>query len=194
MRSVIVFSMLSLATVATAVAPVPRKAPEFQFNFADGSHTLLSQYRGKVVMIEFLHTTCPHCQETSKQFSKLYTEFGSQGFQPIGVAWNEMSKMLVPDFIKNNGVNFPVAYSDRDTVMSYIGASVMERVMVPQMMWIDRKGMIRAQTVPAADTDQQLRTEAFWREEIKKLLAEDAGGASKNASHTTSAVHKSKGA
>ena len=41
----------------------------------------------------------------------------------MGVAFNDMAGMLVPDFIKNNGVTFPVGFSPREQVMSYLGLS-----------------------------------------------------------------------
>ena len=43
-----------------------RKAPELAFNIPGQGPKLLSQYRGKVVALEFIFTTCPHCQAASK--------------------------------------------------------------------------------------------------------------------------------
>jgi hypothetical protein len=47
-----------------------------------------------------------------------------------------------------------------------------QRSVVPQMMWIDRKGMVRAQT-PAAG-DMSMLTETYYRQTIATLLAEPA--------------------
>ncbi len=164
--------------------PVPRHAPEFVLNYTDGTQRLLSSYRGKVVMIEFLHTTCPHCQHASQVFSKLYTEFGAKGFQPIGVAWNDMAKMLVPDFIKTFKVNYPIAYADRDSALDFLQYSPMMRSVVPQIVWIDRKGTIRSQTQPV-EGDEKLRQESYWREMVQTLTAETDTTA-KRAVHTAS--------
>src|ERR1700730_17885598 len=88
-----------LISALQAEAPaVLRKAPEFVLNFPAGEQKLLSNYRGKVVALLFVHTTCPHCQQDSRVFSKLYSEYGSRGFQPIDVAWNDMANILVGDF------------------------------------------------------------------------------------------------
>jgi peroxiredoxin len=151
---------------------VPRHAPEFVLNLPDGSTKLLSSYRGKVIVVAFLHTTCPHCQNCAQVFSKLYDEFGSKGFQPIGVAWNDMAKMLVPDFVRMFHVNFPVAYADKDPVFEFLQFSPMKRTVVPQIVWIDRKGMIRSQTEASSSTDETMRKEPYWREMIVKLIAE----------------------
>jgi peroxiredoxin len=153
-----------------AQPPAPRHSPEFVLNFNDGSTKLLSSYRGKAVAVEFLHTTCPHCQHASQVFSKLYTEYGAKGFQPIGVAWNDMAKMLVPDFIKSFTVNYPVAYADRDKVLDYLGISPMMRSVVPQIVWIDKTGTIRSQT-PAGGEESMLQ-EKYWREMIEMLTSD----------------------
>jgi peroxiredoxin len=123
-----------------------------------------------VVALELLYTTCPHCQHSSQVFSKLNSEFASKGFQPLGVAFNEMPQMLVPDFIKQNSVNFPVGFSSRDAVLTFLGIPVIERFVVPQIVWIDRKGIIRSQTPPLGD-EKQLQ-ENYWREMIETLSKE----------------------
>ena len=150
--------------------PVPRPAPEFVIQYNDGHQALLSSFRGKVVALEFLYTTCPHCQHSSQVFSKLNGEFASKGFQPLGVAFNDMPQMLVPDFIKQNNVNFPVGFSSRDAVLTFLGIPVIERFVVPQIVWIDRKGIIRSQT-PALGDEKQLQ-ESYWREMIETLSKE----------------------
>jgi peroxiredoxin len=159
-----------------AAADVGKPSPEFAIRFNDGSQKLLSSYRGKVVVVEFLHTTCPHCQHASEVMSQLYTEFGAKGFQPLGVAWNEMANLLVPDFIKDFKVNYPVGYAPREEVMSYLGFSAVERTVVPQIVWIDRKGVVRSQTPPMGD-DKLLR-EPYWREMIETMLKEPGPAAS----------------
>ena len=171
MRVVAVLAFLSFGAFLRAeMPPVPRPAPEFVIQYNDGHQALLSSFRGKVVALEFLFTTCPHCQHSSQVFSKLYSEYGSKGFQPLGVAFNEMPQMLVPDFIKQNNVNFPVGFSPRDTVLNFLGIPVIERFVVPQIVWIDRKGRIRSQTPPLGD-EKQLQ-ESYWREMIETLTKE----------------------
>jgi protein-disulfide isomerase len=51
------------AAAVTAMAPLPRKSPEFTIVEPSGKQTLLSSYKGKVVVLEFISTSCPHCQQ-----------------------------------------------------------------------------------------------------------------------------------
>ena len=62
---------LSLAAAYLIADPAtPRKAPELAFTLAGQGDKLLSQYRGKVVALEFILTTCPHCQASSHTMTK----------------------------------------------------------------------------------------------------------------------------
>src|SRR5579884_667864 len=172
-------STLVLASCLFAIPPVPRKAPDFTFDLPNGQKISLSSYKGKVVLLDFVFTTCPHCQHSCSIINQLYAQYGPQGFQPLAVAWNEEAKGLVPGFVSMLGLNFPVGYTDRAGALGYLGISMMERSVVPQMIWIDRKGVIRAQT--PATGDESMLTEAFYRQEITTLLAEK---------DTTTSVHR----
>ena len=174
MRFLASFLMLA-AGAASAANPVPRKAGEFVIKMTDGKEMLLSSTKGKVVAVEFLFTTCPHCQESAKLLTKLQAEFGPKGFQPLGVAINPMAGMLVPDFVRTYGVKFPVGFSESNEMLKYMGFSVMERWVVPQMLLIDRSGTIRYQT--PAEGDHQLGLEGYLRTKILDLLNEKPGAA-----------------
>jgi peroxiredoxin len=173
--------MFSMRVAAAAMActfalqaeipPAPRPAPEFTIKYADGNQVPLSSFKGKVVALTFIFTTCIHCQHASQAFSKLYTEYGPRGFQPVGVAINDMANLFVDDFMKNYGINYKVGFSPLEPVLAFLGISPMERYVVPQIVWIDRKGMIRSQT-SALTGDEQMRTEAYWRSMIETLLKE----------------------
>ncbi len=182
-------SLLIAPLLLAVTPPVPRPAPEFVIQLPGGDQRLLSSYRGKVVCIEFLYTTCPHCQHASQVFGKLFNEYGAQGFQPLGVAFNDMPAMLVPEFIKNLNLTHTVGFADRDKVLDFLGISVMERFVVPQLVWIDKKGNIRSQTPPLGE--QKLLEEPYWREMIETLLKEPGPTVRKTAAqHTTARAKK----
>jgi peroxiredoxin len=138
--------VLSLFTAGvTPAATVPRPTPEFGFEVAGGKQVLLSQYKGKVIMLGFYLTTCPHCKDTVKVIEKLYKEYGSQGFQPLGVCINDMAKMLTGDFIKEQGATFPIGYGPRDAAYGYLQHPTMLQLYMPTIVMIDRKGTIVGQ-------------------------------------------------
>ncbi len=171
MRLVSLAALLALGAPAWAQAPVPRKSPDFTIVEPSGKQMALSSYKGKVIVLEFLYTTCPHCQAASQVFTKLYKEWGPRGFQPLGVAFNDNAALLVKDFVQQFNVGYPVGYSTPDKVLAYLGYSLMDtRYVVPQVVVIDRKGMIRAQSPPQGD--EKLQEEAPLRILIDRLLKE----------------------
>ena len=164
-----ILSLIGLLTAATSFgADLPRQSPEFVINLPSGEKQPLSKYRGKVVLCEFLFTTCPHCQHTAGVFSKLQADYGARGFQALGIAFNDMPAMLVPDFVNDHKPAFPVGWANRDPVMAYLGISPIERFVVPQIVLIDRKGVIRLQSPPLGDGNFQ--DEKFMRVKIEELL------------------------
>jgi cytochrome oxidase Cu insertion factor (SCO1/SenC/PrrC family) len=84
--SVVLSVCLSVAAFATP--PVPRPASALRIVDSSGKPLQLTDYRGKVVLVQFLYTTCSHCQATARMLSKLQKELGSQGLQVLGVAFN----------------------------------------------------------------------------------------------------------
>ncbi len=162
----------------------PRKAPELAFTVPGQGSKLLSQYRGKVVSVEFIFTTCPHCQAATKLMEKFQREFGPRGFQAIDVAVNDNADLLVENFSKDFQVNFPVGWVLRDQMISFMGWTNAYFV-VPQQVLIDRKGMIRYQTPEREDaTWDSLMKEENLRQHIEELLA---GGSSSARANTGSA-------
>lgn len=157
--------------ISAQTLPVPRKAVDFAISSVNGQKLALSSYRGKVVLLSFIHTTCPHCQQLCALMNSLNAEYGPQGFQPIAIAWNDKAEALAAAFARDFRLNYPLGVSDRPTVLGYLGISMLDQhLVVPQMVWIDRKGVVRAQT--PAEGDHNMMTDAYYRQMITTLLAE----------------------
>jgi peroxiredoxin len=156
-----------------AMPPLPRKSPEFTIIEPSGKRTLLSSYRGKVVVLGWIHTTCIYCQAFSATLGRIQKDLGPKGFQPLAVAWNEDAREKIPAFVKRFDIKFPIGYSDWTPIMNYMGFSVMERPVTPLVVVIDKKGMIRAQT--PAEGDGNLQNEKKLRVLIEDLLKESTG-------------------
>ena len=180
--------LVGLALPALAIPPVPRPAKDFTVVEPSGKQTKISSLKGKVVMIEFLFTTCPHCQNTSRVFTKLQKELGSKGLAVLGVAFNDTNPQNTANFVQQFEVGYPVGTATQDAVLGILGISVMERWAVPQVMIIDRKGMVRAQS--EVGTSPQLSDETYLRKFLGDLLKEGATSTTgaKKAPVTASAV------
>jgi peroxiredoxin len=191
MRFLAAAVLLSAALTLQAQAPpVLRHSPDFVVKFPDGNQMPLSSLKGKVVGLLFVHTTCPHCQRTSQVFTKLYQEYKARGFEAVDVAFNTMANIYVRDFVKDYQIGYPVGFAAPDNVLNYMGFSVMERYVVPQIVWIDRQGNIRSQTPPMGD--EKLLQESYWRNMIETLLKEPAEPARKVPTKTTTSAKRVK--
>ena len=121
------------------------------------------------MLIEFLLTNCPHCVRVAPAINKLYNELGQRGFQPLGIAFDMgISGAAVTNFARLFKVTFPVGFTTSDKVDSFLGRAATERFQVPQIVVIDRAGVIRAQSPGKGDPN--LESEEYLRNLIKGLL------------------------
>jgi cytochrome oxidase Cu insertion factor (SCO1/SenC/PrrC family) len=172
--------LLCLASIGLA-ANIPRPSPDFAIGLNDGTQLHLSQYQGKVVVVAFILTYCPHCQLTAQILSKLQKEYGPRGLQVVASAVDPMASMKVPDFIKQFQPGFPVGFNDHTAAVDYLQHPVMFRLLMPQVAFIDRKGNIRAQY--GGDDEKffdKAEQEKNIREVIEPLLKE---GTAQTAAH-----------
>jgi|DewCreStandDraft_5_1066085.scaffolds.fasta_scaffold91614_2 cytochrome oxidase Cu insertion factor (SCO1/SenC/PrrC family) len=103
MSSQTVSSSALLAALAAApgmFAQIPRAAPESVVTDHARQTIRLSSYRRKVIAVELMLTTCPHCQNTSRILSRLQNELGPLGFQAIGLTCDDKTGALSARFAK----------------------------------------------------------------------------------------------
>jgi thiol-disulfide isomerase/thioredoxin len=157
--SVAALALVALALRAQAPAPpppvrapipvvrIPRKSPEFTISMTGGKPPiLLSSYKGKVIVLASILTTCPHCQHTVTLLTKLQEELGSRGLQVIACATQDAPELAVPLFVKQFNPPFPVGFNtDIKGVLDYYQYSLNKLPHMPMLAFIDRQFNIRAQ-------------------------------------------------
>ena len=173
----VALAALALPALAEKPAPELRKSPEFEIVEGSGKKSLLSQYRGKVCVVAFIFTSCPHCQVTSQMYQKIYNDYKGKGFQMLAVAFREETPQTVTMFQQRFGVTFPVGIGQQESVMGFLGIPIMSvDWVVPQIVVIDKKGMIRLQS-DKRGTKRELQDEAYMRNFIDSLLKEGTAAA-----------------
>jgi peroxiredoxin len=178
----ILAALLSLSALALAgtAPPVVRASPDLTVSEPSGKQITLSSLRGKVVVLTFMFTTCPHCQAEAQMLTRLLKDMEPRGLEVLGVAVNDNAAILVPGFVQQYNIGFPVGAAENTAMLNYMGMSAMVRWSVPQVVVIDRKGNIRAQSPPQGDPN--LQTETYMRDMLDTLLKEP-GGAPRKTSH-----------
>src|SRR6476469_380322 len=177
-----IFLVMALVTSAFALptATVLRKSPEFTIADASGKTTQLSSFKGKVVVMEFLFVKSPHCIRVATTLNKLNSALGVRGFQAVGIVSGppnstETGEQLLPAVVDSLKLTYPLGYAQKDAVDSYLGRSGNEILNIPQVVVIDRAGMIRA-TSGGRGGDPALEDESSLRNLIEGLLNEGAAG------------------
>ena len=176
MRVLAATVFVAFTVSAFAIPPVPRKSPEFTITDPSGKQILLSSLRGKIVVMPLMFTTCPHCQREAQMLTKLQQEFAGRGVTMIGTVFNDANAAMAAQFVKEFNIGFPVGFATREQVISYLGLSVMDRWVVPQVVILDKKGNIVAQS--AATGTPELQDETYLRNFLDKLVKENSTSSS----------------
>ncbi len=169
MRTLVSFlAALTLATSLAAGATLPRKAPEFVIQSPDGKQTLLTSYKGKTIVMAFMFTTCPHCQNTAKVLSVVQTEYAAKGVQILGTTFDKDAPLQVLQFNKMLGLNFPCGFSTPRNVLQFLQIPENDPYFVPGLVFIDKNFNIRSQYI--GDEKFLDKQEVNIRTEIDKML------------------------
>jgi cytochrome c biogenesis protein CcmG/thiol:disulfide interchange protein DsbE len=140
------------------VAASGNLAPDFTLTDLDGRRLTLSDYRGKVVLLDFWATWCGPCRTEIPHFVEMQNKYGPQGFQVIGISMDDDAKP-VRQFAEQYKLNYPVAVGD-DNLADHFGGVLG----LPVNFIIDRQGRIHAKYLGATDV-------SVFDSDVKDLLA-----------------------
>src|SRR5580693_6409088 len=126
---------------AASVKPASerREAPDFALKDADGKTVHLSEYRGKVVLLDFWATWCDPCRLEIPWFMDLERKNKDRGFEVLGVSMDDEGWEVVKPFMKSVGMNYRVVIGNDETTQMYGGVDSL-----PSTFLIDRQGKIAA--------------------------------------------------
>ena len=105
----------------------------------NGVNTALSQYKGKIIVLNFWATWCPPCREEMPELSKLQQAYKAQDVVVIGIAIDELS--LVKEFSVAEPVNYPL-FADEDSGMQLAAAMGNDKGVLPYTVIINRDGIV----------------------------------------------------
>jgi thiol-disulfide isomerase/thioredoxin len=157
----------------------------------NGRSMFLSTLKGKVVAVQFILTTCPHCQQACQMMERMYKKYGAKGLLPVAVAINPLALAAVPKFIQEFQITYPVGACSNETAMEWLQHPMMIRMMMPQVAFIDRQMTVVSQH----SGDSPFlggNSEANATKEIEALLNAGAGKAPAKGAPKTGAKSPSK--
>lgn len=132
----------ALAVMQAGAAAWARNAPDFSLPDSGGKTITLSAYRGKYVVVDFIQTTCPHCQVAATVLQKLYTEFPDR-LVVISISHDSAGMSAVRQYVKDHGITYPVVLGDLKVAVDYLGITPQKsQFSVPVFFFIGKGGEV----------------------------------------------------
>lgn len=115
-------------------------APSVDLPDLNGRQVKLTDYQGKVLVVNLWASWCPPCQKETPEFVALQKELGDKGVQFIGIGVDE--EKPIREFVTRMGVNYPIllAGDQGDQILLDFGDT---QGALPYTLVIDRSGKVR---------------------------------------------------
>jgi len=113
------------------------QAPNFELVDANGKKIRLSDFKGKVVILDFWATWCAPCRMEIPGYVDLYKKYNDRGLEIIGISLDRDGWTPVRPFMKQYNINYPIVIGDMDIVQAYGGIQ-----SIPTTFIINRNGEV----------------------------------------------------
>ena len=121
-------------------------APDFTFPGLDGKMVSLSDYKGKVVLVNIWATWCPPCVNEMPSMEKLYRKFKRENFEILAVSIDETGPKAVAPFMEKTRLTFPALIDSKGAIKSVYRISA-----IPESFIIDKQGFLIKKIVGPLD-------------------------------------------
>lgn len=131
----------STATAEAAPLTVPAVVLDTEMKSTNGEPIKLSNYSGKVLVVNLWATWCGPCRNETPELVRLYKEYQSQGVEVVALSTENpvSSEETVKEFVKEYEVNYPVGWATPEVAI----ALMRGRTSIPQNFIITRDGRIK---------------------------------------------------
>jgi peroxiredoxin len=137
---------LSVSAASVKAEKERRAAPDFTLKDAEGKVVHLSDYRGKVVLLDFWATWCGPCKIEIPWFMDFQRQNQEKGLVVLGVSMDDEGWEIVKPYLASMKVNYRVVIGNDKTAQLYGGVDAL-----PTTFLIDRAGKIAAVHVGLVD-------------------------------------------
>ena len=152
-----------------------RRAPGFALPDSKMQVYDLADYRGKLVLLEFMQTTCPHCATFAAILNEAQQKYGER-IQILAVANSgHDNATTVAQYTAGHQVHYPVLFDAGQMAYSYFRSTSFDN---PHIYLIDANGNIKSEFGYGPMTKEIFEGQALFPE-IDRLLAAGAPGSRK---------------
>lgn len=137
-------------------------APTFTLKDLSGREVSLSDFRGKVVLLDFWATWCPPCLLSIPHLNALHRAYGERGFEILGINLDQGDPDNLSAFVEKMKITYPILIGTSEVTKQY-GVNP-----IPTGFLVDREGHLRVRIIGFNETIQE-----SMAQEIEKLLKEN---------------------
>lgn len=148
--------LLSFLFLSNSVTANDKKAPQFELKDLNGKTVKLSDFKGKVVFINFWATWCGPCRKEIPDFIDMQKTYEKKGFTFIGIALDDYKSVV--KYSKDNKINYPILMGTQETTRLYGGIRG-----IPTSFLVGKDGNIKQQYVG-------YRPKNVFEKDIKELI------------------------
>ena len=123
-------------------APAPKPLPDVAIPTTKGQVITFKRYRGKVMIVALISTTCKKCLDTVQILEKMQADLGPKGFQAVAAAIEPNAKFMVNGLINRYRLSYPVGYLEKDPAFKLAGLPATGRPFVPIILVVNRQGQL----------------------------------------------------
>jgi thiol-disulfide isomerase/thioredoxin len=146
----------------TGSAPaVGQLAPDFTLSDLAGKPVSLSDFRGKVVIVNFWATWCPPCRAEMPSMEQLYRDLADEGLVMLAINIEKTGRQTVPAFLAGSPHSFPILFDDKEEVQKRYGV-----YKFPESFIIRKDGVIDDKVIGAIDWAHP-QSIAYFRDLLK---------------------------
>lgn len=133
--------------VKTESRPVPPVVLATEMKSANGQPIKLSNYSGKVLLVNLWATWCGPCRRETPELVRLHKEYQARGVEMVGLSTEDpvASAQSVHDFVQQFQVDYQVGWATRDVAIALM--QLTGRSSIPQSFIITRDGRIKKQFI-----------------------------------------------
>ncbi len=127
--------------------------PDFTLATVDGGSRSVSEWDGKVLLVDFWASWCIPCRKEMPAFNRLRAEYADRGFEVVGLGADSLDKVI--EFLDEVPIDFPIVYGDLFDVMDISEAYGNTYGGLPFNAFVDRDGIIRYVQKPGEVTFEE---------------------------------------
>ncbi|MBZ5595323.1 MAG: TlpA family protein disulfide reductase [Acidobacteriia bacterium] len=135
------FCLVACAATLMAAGDLSgRRAPGFSLVDVNFTQHDLQDYRGKVVLVDFIQTSCPHCGELSNILQEVVAKYGSK-VAVLSIVNPPDTTATVKQYVAQHKLTYPLLFDCGQVAASYMKAPSFD---VPHLFIVDAQGMIQS--------------------------------------------------